>query len=91
MSIKDRVMLGPVKQALIMYWCMWNLWGPVNILAYVTIWSNHNRYSMLVVGGRMRKSRMTAMAGRSLWNQDFIPSVEERFRPWRDLAKGSQM
>jgi hypothetical protein len=32
---------------------------------------------------------MTAMVERSLWNQDFILSVEERFRPWMDLAKGS--
>jgi hypothetical protein len=29
------------------------------------------------------------MAERSLWNQDFIPSVEERFQPQRDLEKGS--
>jgi hypothetical protein len=27
-------------------------------------------------------------AGRSLWNQDFISSVDERFRPRMDLAKG---
>jgi hypothetical protein len=30
------------------------LWGPVNLLAYVTAWSNRNRYSMVVVGERMR-------------------------------------
>jgi hypothetical protein len=30
------------------------LWGPVNLVASVTTWSNHNRYSMVVVGGRMR-------------------------------------
>jgi hypothetical protein len=30
------------------------LWGPVNLVASVTAWSNHNRYSMVVVGGRMR-------------------------------------
>jgi hypothetical protein len=30
------------------------LWGPVNLVAFVTAWSNHNRYSMVVVGGRMR-------------------------------------
>jgi hypothetical protein len=30
------------------------LWGLVNLVAYVTAWSNHNCYSMVVVGGRMR-------------------------------------
>jgi hypothetical protein len=30
------------------------LWGPVNLVASVTAWSNRNRYSMIVVGGRMR-------------------------------------
>jgi hypothetical protein len=30
------------------------LWGPVNLVASVTGWSNCNRYSMVVVGGRMR-------------------------------------
>jgi hypothetical protein len=30
------------------------LWGPINLVASVTAWSNHNRYSMVVVGGRMR-------------------------------------
>jgi hypothetical protein len=30
------------------------LWGPVNLVAYVIAWSNCNRYSMVVVGGRMR-------------------------------------
>jgi hypothetical protein len=30
------------------------LWGPVNLVASVTTWSNCNRYSMVVVGGRMR-------------------------------------
>jgi hypothetical protein len=30
------------------------LWGPVNLVASVTAWSNRNRYSMVVVGGRMR-------------------------------------
>jgi hypothetical protein len=44
---------------------------------YITAWSNLNCYSMVVVGGRMRLPRTTAIAGRSLWNQDFIPSVEE--------------
>jgi hypothetical protein len=32
---------------------------------------------------------MTTMAEQSLWNQNFILNVEERFRPLRDLAKGS--
>jgi hypothetical protein len=27
---------------------------------------------------------------RSLWNKEFIPSVEEQFRPRMDLAKGSR-
>jgi hypothetical protein len=44
---------------------------------YITAWLNLNCYSMVVVGGRMRLPRTTAIAGRSLWNQDFIPSVEE--------------
>jgi hypothetical protein len=30
------------------------LWGLVNLVASITAWSNHNRYSMVVVGGRMR-------------------------------------
>jgi hypothetical protein len=30
------------------------LWGPINLVASVTAWSNCNRYSMVVVGGRMR-------------------------------------
>jgi hypothetical protein len=30
------------------------LWGPVNLVASVTAWSNHNRYSIVVDGGRMR-------------------------------------
>jgi hypothetical protein len=30
------------------------LWGPINLIDYVTAWSNRNRYSMVVVGGRMR-------------------------------------
>jgi hypothetical protein len=29
-------------------------WGPTNQVASVTAWSNHNRYSMVDVGGRMR-------------------------------------
>jgi hypothetical protein len=54
MSIKDHVVLGPVKQALIMYWRMQDLWSPVNLVASVTAWSNHNCYSLVVVGGRIR-------------------------------------
>jgi hypothetical protein len=30
------------------------LWGSVNLVAFVTAWLNCNRYSMVVVGGRMR-------------------------------------
>jgi hypothetical protein len=30
------------------------LWDLVHLVASVTAWSNHNRYSMVVVGGRMR-------------------------------------
>jgi hypothetical protein len=26
----------------------------VNLVTFVTAWSNHNHYSMVVVGGRMR-------------------------------------
>jgi hypothetical protein len=33
---------------------MMDLWGPENLVASVTAWSNRNRYSMVVVGGRMR-------------------------------------
>jgi hypothetical protein len=33
---------------------MQDLWGPINLVASVTAWSNHNRYSMVDVGGRMR-------------------------------------
>jgi hypothetical protein len=54
MSIKDRIMLGLNEQVLIMYWHMWDLWGPVNQLAFVTAWSNCNRYPMVDVWGRMR-------------------------------------
>jgi hypothetical protein len=32
---------------------MWDLWDPVNLVADVTACSNYNRYSMVVVGGRM--------------------------------------
>jgi hypothetical protein len=55
------------------------LWGPVNLVTSVTAWSSRNRYSMVVVGGRMRYPRTMVHADRSLRNQDFIPSVEERF------------
>jgi hypothetical protein len=51
MSIKDHIVLGPVKQVLIMYWRMRDLWGPVNLVASITAWSNCNRYSLVVVGG----------------------------------------
>jgi hypothetical protein len=54
MSIMDRVMLGLDEKVLIMYWHMWDLWGPVNLVVYVAAWSNGNRHSMVVVGGRMR-------------------------------------
>jgi hypothetical protein len=30
------------------------LWGLINLVASITVWSNHNLYSMVVVGGRMR-------------------------------------
>jgi hypothetical protein len=30
------------------------LWGLINLIAYVTAWSNRNCYSMVVVGWRMR-------------------------------------
>jgi hypothetical protein len=33
---------------------MQDLWGPINLVASVTNWSNHNCYSMVVVGGRTR-------------------------------------
>jgi hypothetical protein len=37
-----------------MYCHMQDLWGPRNLVASVTAWSNRNRYSIVVVGGRMR-------------------------------------
>jgi hypothetical protein len=54
MSIKDHVVFGFDKQVLIMYWRMWNLWGPINLVASITALSNRNHYSKVVVGGRMR-------------------------------------
>jgi hypothetical protein len=54
MSIKDRVVLGLDEQELIMYWRMQESWGPVNVVASITVWSSHNLYSQVVVGGRMR-------------------------------------
>jgi hypothetical protein len=33
---------------------MGDLWGPENLVASVTAWSNRNRYSLVYVGGRMR-------------------------------------
>jgi hypothetical protein len=53
MSIKDHDMLGLDEQFLIMYWRTWDLWGPINLVAYVTAWSNRNSYTIVVVGGRM--------------------------------------
>jgi hypothetical protein len=49
-------MLGLDEQVLIMYWRrrMRDLWGPINLVAYVTDRSNHNIYAKVVVGGRMR-------------------------------------
>jgi hypothetical protein len=78
MSIKDHVVLGLNEQVLIMYWRMHDSWGPVNLVASVTVWLNRNHYSMVVIEVRMRYPRTTATVGRSLWNQDFILSVEER-------------
>jgi hypothetical protein len=54
MSIKDRVVLGLDEQVFIMYIRMWDLWGPLNLEASITAWSNRNRYSKVVVGWRMR-------------------------------------
>jgi hypothetical protein len=51
---------------------MWDLWGPVNLVVSITAWSNHNHYSMVVVGGRMRQPRMTAGPAHT---------VEQRFHP----------
>jgi hypothetical protein len=38
---------------------MWDLWGLLNLVAFVTTWSNHNHYSMVVVGGGMGCPRTT--------------------------------
>jgi hypothetical protein len=54
MLIEDHVVLDLDQQVLIMYWRMLDLWGLVNLVAYVTTWSNHNCYSKVVIGGRMR-------------------------------------
>jgi hypothetical protein len=89
MSIKDHVVLGLNEQVLIMYWRMQDLRGPVILVAFVTIWSNRNCYFMVVIEVRMRYPRTTATVGRSLWNQDFILSVEEQIQPRRDLVKHS--
>jgi hypothetical protein len=51
MSIEDRIVLG---LDLIMYYHMLDLWGPENLIACVTTWASHNRFSKVVVGGRMR-------------------------------------
>jgi hypothetical protein len=32
-SIKDRVDWALLQQALIMYWCVHDLWGPINLVA----------------------------------------------------------
>jgi hypothetical protein len=54
MSIKDHVVLGVDEHVLTMYWCIHDLWGPVNLVASVPAGWNHNCYSKVVVGGRMR-------------------------------------
>jgi hypothetical protein len=33
MSIKDRIGLVLLQQALIMYWCIHDLWSPTNLVA----------------------------------------------------------
>jgi hypothetical protein len=33
MLIKDHVSWAPLQQASIMYWCIWDLWGPTNLVA----------------------------------------------------------
>jgi hypothetical protein len=32
-SIKDRIGWAQLQQALIMYWCIRDLWGPANLVA----------------------------------------------------------
>jgi hypothetical protein len=54
MLIKDRVVLGLDEQVLIMYGCMQDSWGPINLVASITALLNSNHYHMVVVGGRMR-------------------------------------
>jgi hypothetical protein len=53
MSVKDRS-LGPSEQVLLCTGACEIFWGTINLVASVTVWSNHNRYSMVVVGGRIR-------------------------------------
>jgi hypothetical protein len=33
---------------------MQDLWDPISRVTFVTAWSNHNSYSMVVIGGGMR-------------------------------------
>jgi hypothetical protein len=59
-----------------MYRHMRDLGGPVNLLASLTAWLNHSHYS----GGCCRENEVAQddiNAERTLWIQDFIPSVDE--------------
>jgi hypothetical protein len=46
--------LGPVNKFEMCTDAYGILWGPINLVASITAWLNHNRYSVVVVGGRMR-------------------------------------
>jgi hypothetical protein len=42
---------------------MRDLWGPVNLVPFIIVWSNCDRYSVVDVGGRMRLPRTTVGSG----------------------------
>jgi hypothetical protein len=63
MLIKDYILLGLDEQVSIMYYHMQDLWGSVNLVAYVIAWSNHNCYSKVVVRGGMRWPKTMARPG----------------------------
>jgi hypothetical protein len=81
-------MLGLVEQAL-------------NVLTHTRFMGSRKSSSLcnclvkpspLLYGGCWRKNEVVqddGRADRSLWNQDFIMIVDERFQPQRGLAKGS--
>jgi hypothetical protein len=62
---------------------MLDLWALVNLVAYVTTWSNRNCY--------FKVAQDDNKDGRSLRNQEFIPGVEEQIRHRRDFMNDCRM